>query len=350
MKKDKSAAPENNGDKTPATEQKTAVAAAKEPRSAGGRGFFAFGLFLFLLALALFAAAALLYLEKLPPVSAADNNAGDNTEPLTQPVDNPQNVAAPISRPAETITEVKYIIPESISNALNRLEDKVGKMENLTAQYMNIKADSSAVISMGERLDALEKRTFRLAQVSNDGALMLSAALMLRENAAGGQPVRFEAEILRQLSVSQPEIKNAVDYVYNNSSRQYPSDRNLAADYRQICRQLAAKLDNQGSWQDRLLRKINKYIHISGSMDNDPVVRDIAALQKAESYVDDGQFALALKLLDEPVNQPLLADEKLKQWYILTASKLKFNRALSKICTYAFALMKTEGLQNVVLP
>lgn len=223
-------------------------------------------------------------------------------------------------------------------------------METLTAQYMNIKADSSAVISLGERLDELEKRTRRLSRISNDGALVLTAALMIRENAAAGQPVRFEAEMLKQLAAGRPEIETAVDYVYNNSSRQYPSNKNLTESFNRISGRIVYNLRHQGSWKDRLLRKINEYIHISSPAADSRENAEITALEEIKGYVDEGQFAIAVELLSRPENETLLADEALNKWFAITDSKLKFNRALSEISAYSLALMKTEGLKNAALP
>ena len=172
-----------------------------------------------------FAAALVYYRDVILPaqMNAAASQPIVNTPQI--PAAEPAPTATPT--PPEKITEIKYVIPESVSNAVNELRDKVGKIENLTHQYMNIKADSSALISLGERVDTIDKRTQRLNQLSNDGALILTAALMIKENAAAGLPVRFEAEILKQLAASQPDIATSIEYIYNNSARQYPSDKNL---------------------------------------------------------------------------------------------------------------------------
>ena len=279
--------------------------------------------------------------------------------PLIFPI--PNNKAIPVNSiktteqsvslsPKETITEVKYIIPESISNALNRLEDKVAKIENLTNQYMNIKADSSAVISMGERLDHIEKKINNLKQLSNDGAIILTTALMIRESVQSGQPIYFEAQILKQLSASQPDIKEAVDYVYNNASRQYPSDKSLIVEYNLISQQMINDLNNQGNWKERLLRKINEYIHISGNENNNEIANKINTIKVIKSYVDNGQFPLAVEELSKSKNLNMLENAKLKEWYQTTASKIKFNTALSEIYIYSLSLMKTQEIKNKNLP
>ena len=154
MGKDKSAAADKREQVLPAKTEKnaaveTSAAPAKKSRAAGMLRLAA-AVLLILAA----SAAALLYYQKfgLPA-------AGSDTAPAAAA---PSAPAPAAERPREKITEIKYVIPESVTNAINGLHDKVGKMETLTAQYMNIKADSSAVISLGERLDELEKRTRRL--------------------------------------------------------------------------------------------------------------------------------------------------------------------------------------------
>ncbi len=362
MGKDKSAAADKREQVLPAKTEKnaaveTSAAPAKKSRAAGMLRLAA-AVLLILAA----SAAALLYYQKFGlPAAGSDTETTNQTaltrRPAARRAAKPAPAAAAPSAPApaaeqprEKITEIKYVIPESVTNAINGLHDKVGKMETLTAQYMNIKADSSAVISLGERLDELEKRTRRLSRISNDGALVLTAALMIRENAAAGQPVRFEAEMLKQLAAGRPEIETAVDYGYNNSSRQYPSNKNLTESFNRISGRIVYDLRHQGSWKDRLLRKINEYIHISSPAADSRENAEITALEEIKGYVDEGQFAIAVELLSRPENETLLADEALNKWFAITDSKLKFNRALSEISAYSLALMKTEGLKNAALP
>lgn len=362
MGKDKSAAADKREQVLPAKTEKnaaveTSAAPAKKSRAAGMLRLAA-AVLLILAA----SAAALLYYQKFGLPAAGSDTETTNQTALTRrpaarraakpaPAATAPSAPAPAAeQPREKITEIKYVIPESVTNAINGLHDKVGKMETLTAQYMNIKADSSAVISLGERLDELEKRTRRLSRISNDGALVLTAALMIRENAAAGQPVRFEAEMLKQLAAGRPEIETAVDYVYNNSSRQYPSNKNLTESFNRISGRIVYDLRHQGSWKDRLLRKINEYIHISSPAADSRENAEITALEEIKGYVDEGQFAIAVELLSRPENETLLADEALNKWFAITDSKLKFNRALSEISAYSLALMKTEGLKNAALP
>lgn len=276
----------------------------------------------------------------LPQTDTLQNTAPAVSAPAGPTVSIPPAIPQP-----EKVTEVKYVIPESVSNAINKLADKVARTETLSEQYINIKADSSAVISLGERVDQVEKTLRRLSQLSNDGALILTAAQMIKQNAAAGQSVTMEAEILKQLAAAQSDIENDINYIYNNSSRHYPSDKNLIAEFDRISRNLTAELKNQGTWKERLLRKINEYIHISGP-DSRQVSNETEVLQQVKNHVDEDQFEIALEILAKPENQKLKDNPALLQWYNLTDSKLKFSKALSHVSAYALALMKTESLRN----
>lgn len=348
MVKEKSAATDKK--ETEITENKENKIEDKKSSSLGAALVKIFGfLFTFIIIAAAFAAAWFYYHNILLP---AQQNTAVASQPVISAPQTPAAEPAPaeVPTPPEKITEIKYVIPESVSNAINELHDKVGKIENLTNQYMNIKADSSAVISLGERVDTIDKRTQILNQLSNDGALILTAALMIKENAAAGLPVRFEAEILKQLAASQPDIATSIEYIYNNSARQYPSDKNLVKKFNQITQTAIYNAKHQGTWKDRLLRKINEYVQISGPDINNPVNKEILTLTEIQGYVDDDQLALAVEMLAKPENIYLLNNKELEDWYGITDSKLKFNRALSEICAYSLALMKTEGLKNVTLP
>ncbi len=333
MGKNKSVA--ETGSQQPQTVSTTAVAGKTAH-------FFKIVLWL-LMAIVLTGGAVWLYnrhFRLLPQMNNPTHFSSNASLPAAQTVSVPRAVPHP-----EKITEVKYVIPESISNAINKLADQVARTETLSEQYINIKADSSAVISLGERVDRLEKTLRRLSQLSNDGALILTAAQMIKQNAAAGQSVTMEAEILKQLAAGQPDIESDINYIYNNSSRHYPSDKNLIAEFDRISRHLTAELKNEGTWKERLLRKINEYIHISGP-DSRQVRTETEVLQQVKNHVDEDQFEIALEILAKPENEKLKNNPALLQWYNLTDSKLKFSKALSHISVYALALMKTESLRH----
>ena len=109
-------------------------------------------------------------------------------------------------------------------------------------------------------------------------------------------------------------------------------------------------LNNQGNWKERLLRKINEYIHISGNENNNEIANKINTIKVIKSYVDNGQFPLAVEELSKSKNLNMLENAKLKEWYQTTASKIKFNTALSEIYVYSLSLMKTQEIKNKNLP
>lgn len=339
MEKNKSIA--ETEPKQPTTEEKTAE--KKPVRSL--KVLFFIGALIFI---PLFIAAGFYFYTFFTLLPDAPQKAPEKVlayQPTTM-IEKPQIVAEqePLSQPK--ITEVKYVIPESLSNSINKLNDKVGKIEVLSEQYMNIKADSSTVLNMVERLDNIEKKTLRLSQISNDGALILTAVLLIKETAANGQSFRYEAEILKQLASSQPDIAANIDYIYNNSSRNYASNQTLIAQYNRISQTVITGLNHEGDWKTRLVRKIKQYVHISEPKTDKENLDEIAILNQIKTLVDEGQLLQAINELGKSENQKLLTNEELNEWYKHVNSKLKFNQAISEISLYSLSLMKAEGFKH----
>jgi len=247
--------------------------------------------------------------------------------------------------------EVKYVIPDSVVNSINHLKEQVNLLNNKTDHFMNIKADSSVVLSMTEKMNRLEKKAEAMAKLSNNGALLLSAALMVKESASQGLSFTYEAEILKTLSSSQPDLDSAVNYVYNNSSRQFASDKTLADKYRKIYNNIIAPQATSAeaeNWKTRLLRKAKQYVKISEPRQNTEEADDSAkTLKEIENLVANGDLNLAVNQLSEPENRNLIETyPELNAWYQEARNKQKFYQSINKILAYSFSLMKAENLQN----
>lgn len=62
------------------------------------------------------------------------------------------------------------------------------------------KADVATVLGIITRLDKIEERLDTLAKISDDGALVLTATMMVKESSENGTNFAYEAEILQQLA------------------------------------------------------------------------------------------------------------------------------------------------------
>ena len=246
--------------------------------------------------------------------------------------------------------EVKYVIPEAVTNALNNLNEKVTVLGAQTEQFINIKADSSVVLSMVERMNMLEKKADSLAKISGNGALILSGAMLVRDAAERGNSFTYEAEVLKTLSGSMPEIEPEIDYIYNNSTRRFASEQSLINQYNQIYNDYITPKESENTdWKNRIINKAKQYVNISEPKSEEPAVYNPKlTMGKVQMLVNNGNLALALNLLEEPENRELLEENPaLNEWYQTAQNKQNFYQNLNKIAAFALALMKAENLQNV---
>lgn len=246
--------------------------------------------------------------------------------------------------------EVKYVIPETVTNAINSLNEQVKTLNGQTEQFMNVKADSSVVLSIVERMNTLEKKADSLAKISGNGALILSGAMLVRDAAERGNSFTYEAEILKTLSASMPEIEPEIEYVYNNSTRRFASEQSLINQYNQIYGEYNAPKESENTnWKNRIINKAKQYVNISEpNSEESAAYNPKLVMSKARMLVNNGDLALALNLLDEPENRELLTENpSLNEWYQNAQNKQKFYQNLNKIAAFALALMKTENMQNV---
>jgi len=239
---------------------------------------------------------------------------------------------------------------ERLTNAIKQVETKVARVAEQNAYFLNIKADSSVILSMGERIDKLEKKTDRFALVSNDGALILSAAMMIKEVVSKGNSFGYEAEVLRFLSEGRSEIAPEVNYLYNNSSRQFPSDASIVENFNKAYLGVIEKSKPapETDWKKRLISKFHEYVTISKESAVEPVAGydKLKALKTIRELVNNYDFAAATNELSREENTPLMEDKEISDWYNLVKHKLKTYQSISKIASYSLALMKTEGLKN----
>jgi hypothetical protein len=236
-----------------------------------------------------------------------------------------------------------------IQNSIDNLTAQVNKLSAQNSYFLNIKADSSVVLGIVERLDLLEKRALKLSMISNDGALILSSVMMIKEAASIGQPFEYEAEILNHLSQDQISIQDEVKSIFSISGESLPSDIAIVNSFNDAYKKLLNKLkpSDDSPWQDKLSYKMKGYINIKLIKDGEePEYNIVAALKTIQNYVESHDFVATTEELAKPENKPILDDQDISKWVAKAKNKLKFYRDISKIAAYSLSLMKAESVKN----
>ena len=162
------------------------------------------------------------------------------------------------------LKSVEYIAKNPDFSAINqRIED----IEHINANTVKSKADVEALMGLLVRMDAAEERLRNLAQVSDEGALLLTAAALVKDAGERGGEFIYEAEVLSQVAKDNAKAskeaakieKIAVDGVPNIAELQrdfiaayvekFPAEKNVSQEEPQ-------------SWKDRIVDQLKKIIPI----------------------------------------------------------------------------------------
>lgn len=234
--------------------------------------------------------------------------------------------------------------------ALAEFKEKIAAIEKQNLNVINSKADVATVLGVITRLDQAEDRLNTLAKVSDDGALILSATMMVKESAAKGGNFEYEAEILDQLAKSDLKIKDEVAILTKYSSSGIHTAKYLSAEFAGIYQSLLKKQKEEfeKTWKDRLNNKLNEIIQVKRVNKDTPVFEKDKTLENIKLLVENENFAKVVEVLEKPDNQELLTDTALQQWLGEVKARAEFENAINRISTRSLALMKVNYIKREV--
>ena len=225
-------------------------------------------------------------------------------------------------------------------------EDKVASLEKQSLNVIDSKADASIVLGMLTRVDKLESRLDKLSKISDDGALILSAAMLVKQSAEEGGNFVYEAEILNQLVSPTATIKKDVSVISEFAANGVISKDELIHKFEKLNDIYNQPEDDGKDWKERLNNKINEYIKINK--------KDKAAVENTESndfeevskLVFGGKIKKAVALIESSDADDIKHNEQLQEWLVDAKNMISFNQAIRNIAAYSLAEMKVNNLKN----
>lgn len=231
---------------------------------------------------------------------------------------------------------------------LAQFREKMDAIEKQNLNVINSKADVALLLGVITRLDQAEDRLNKLAKISDDGALILSATMMVKERAEKGGSFEYEAEVLDLLAKNDLKIKKEVDTLTKYSGTGIHTGTYLSKEFDKIYNAMVKQQREafEQTWKDRLNNKLNEIIKVKRVNKETPTFEKDKQLEELKRLVDAEQFTKAAELLDKPENQDLLADAALKKWLAEARAKVEFDKAVSRISTHSLALMKVNYISK----
>lgn len=232
---------------------------------------------------------------------------------------------------------------------LDELYNKFDTIEKTNMNIIDSKADASAVLGMMSRLDVLEKKVGLISKTTDESALILTAAMLVKDAAGRGGSFVYEAEVLRQLAQNNPQLEDSLSVIEKAAQDGVVTNARLINDFDDIYKTLLKKQKEAAAqtWKDRVLAKLSDFVKVRKV--NEAEKEEIKILQNLKnirSFVQEENFSRAAEELSLPENAVLAEDAGLQKWLGLVSSKLDFERAVSKISTYSLAVMKVNAIKK----
>lgn len=245
-----------------------------------------------------------------------------------------------------TIKEVKYAIPESINQSIDNLSAEISEIQDKNKHFLNIKADSSVVLSLVEKVNAIENKLQKFSQTSNEGALLLTSAMMIKEEISQGNSFVFEAQMLKTLSYNEPDISIDVEYIYKNSEKRFPSDKIIVDDFSKLYSKLVSKHTPpvETDWKKRIKQKVDEYVKVNQQLDNVEENTVLNELDAIKQLVDNYEFSKVFEIVHASTNN-LKDEDGISEWMELIQTKQTVLKALQKIASQSLVIMKVQNLK-----
>lgn len=236
---------------------------------------------------------------------------------------------------------------------LAMLNDKINTSLNFNEQILDAKANTSSVLGLINRVDALEHKVNALGQVSSQGALVLTAAMLVKDSAYKGE-FTYEAEVLKYLSLDTAMARPAEE-IYQYASVGILCKRKLIDKFNELYQNLQntpkteenveqiVDQEEPTTWKEKINSKIKELVIIEKHQENEPEAVESKTIDEVYKLVNDGYLSLALEKMK---SNELYNTEEFKIWEQQVIASDKFEQALKQIEVLTLAFMKTEALQN----
>lgn len=225
---------------------------------------------------------------------------------------------------------------------MSSLEEKFANLEKTNNAIIDSKADTAAVLGLVTRVDKAEQRLDDLSKITDKGAVVLTAAMLVKDSAERGGSFVYEAEILQQLAGDNVKLKNQMAIINKYAESGIENNVSLIKSFKKVYIELVQKQkeDDEKTWKDRINNKIREYIKVKRNNEKKAEPVEYIELEKIREDVFSGNLKKALINLQNINNNVLLENESLREWQSKAQAKVEFSNAIAEISTYYLAALR----------
>ncbi len=259
-----------------------------------------------------------------------------------QQIDEMQNKMAIMQR------QIQELSLQNNSTDLSEFEDKFSAMEKMNLNVIDSKADVATVLGIITRMDKAEQKIEKLANVSDESALTLTALMLVKDSAERGGNFEYEAEVLSEVVKGNPKLQEKALKIESFAKEGILSERELVKSFDKIYASMLKqqKQEFEKTWKERINSKLQEFVQIKKVNEKNPKFEADKQLQKIKNLVDEGNLTLAAKELENPQNAKFLENQELKNWLEKAKNRDEFYDIISSMSASSLAIMKVRFLKK----
>ncbi len=253
--------------------------------------------------------------------------------------------------------ELAIVRAKAESPDFSTMEKRIDDIEQISVNTIKSKADVATVLGLIGRMDKTEGRLDDLGKVTDDSALVLTAAMLVKDAGERGGEFVYEAEVLSELATGNYKISKEVARLNEIAKVGVPTVAELQKEFadiytarypeEEIVEEIVA--DN---WKDRIYHQLHKVVRIKKTNEGEEQVEEKVfseedrAWSVIRDFVLEGEIAKAVAIAKKPLNEELLKDKAFTEWLKQAEIYKDFNECVARISANTLAVMKVKFLQN----
>ena len=267
-----------------------------------------------------------------------------------------------ISRQQEEIRNLQ-LLPNAIRNNAQKIAENAGNLQLYAENFNNLKNEvgNRKVDILYQQLAQVSQRTEALEEAKSVESLILSAALLIKENALYQRDFSQEADVLVQLSNGQENILSSVQTIQALKKQYIASDEQLIEQFNTIAKNFSfanTSQNNAGKEESAISKSISLIKDTVSGLNFDKIVvvkkqnRTAAQEQliaQLTVLVNQHNFTGALDFIRSHQDFSLLETQDLSKWQADVERRISFDRAISQIISAELSSIR-QSLINTQTP
>lgn len=237
------------------------------------------------------------------------------------------------------------------SNAINLISDNLNALKE--------EVGNNQIRTIYERLDTTGHRIESLEETQSKEALILSLALMIKENALYHRPFATEADILADLGEGIPQITADIATLLEYKTKEIADNEALAKTYQQMAQNFTFGTDitpepkEETSFEKglNLIKdsvshiKLDRVIVLKKQKKTDEQIKLLNALS---TFVREYKFTEALQYIKDNAEFKKITNPAFGEWQKNVNTSLSFNQAITHIMQEQLNALRQDIKQGAV--